>query len=131
MFTFLKSWSKFLSWCMLNCYMVTAMISSTSDTLDLWIYIQDSGKKLKIHSIIFYILLSVSYKKEDVVWLPMRQLSLQETKMTQKLTFIGNRTAFNNEQSPYRIASYERPEMTMWNNSNEKIHCLIYIKKKC
>ena len=33
----------------------------------------------------------------------------QETKMTQKLTTIGHRTAFNNEQSPYRIVSYKRP----------------------
>ena len=30
----------------------------------------------------------------------------QETKMTQTLTTIGHRTAFNNEQSPYRIVSY-------------------------
>ena len=33
----------------------------------------------------------------------------QETKMTQKLTNICHRTAFNNEQSPYRIVSYKRP----------------------
>ena len=33
----------------------------------------------------------------------------QETKMTQTLTTIGHRTAFNNEQSPYRIVSYKRP----------------------
>ena len=32
----------------------------------------------------------------------------QETKMTQKLTILGHRTAFNNEQSPYRIVSYKR-----------------------
>ena len=37
----------------------------------------------------------------------------QETKMTQTLTFIGHGTAFNNEQSPYRIVSYKRPDMTM------------------
>ena len=30
-------------------------------------------------------------------------------KMTQTLTTIGHRTAFNNEQSPYRIVSYKRP----------------------
>ena len=30
-----------------------------------------------------------------------------ETKMTQKLTTIGHRRAFNNEQSPYRIVSYK------------------------
>ena len=29
----------------------------------------------------------------------------QETKMTQTLTAIGHRTAFNNEQSLYRIVS--------------------------
>ena len=29
--------------------------------------------------------------------------------MTQKLTAIGHPTAFNNEQSPYRIFSYKRP----------------------
>ena len=33
----------------------------------------------------------------------------QETKMTPKLTSIGHPTAFNNEQSPYRILSYKRP----------------------
>ena len=33
--------------------------------------------------------------------------SPQETKMKQKLTTIGHRTAFNNEQSPYRIVSYK------------------------
>ena len=35
--------------------------------------------------------------------------SPQETKMTQKLTTIGNRTAFNNEQIPCHIVSYKRP----------------------
>ena len=31
-------------------------------------------------------------------------------KMTQKFTtFIGNHTASNNEQSPYRIVSFKRP----------------------
>ena len=33
----------------------------------------------------------------------------QETNMTQTLITIGHRTAFNNEQSLYRIVSYERP----------------------
>ena len=36
------------------------------------------------------------YQKEDVVWLLMR-----------RLTTIGHRTAFNNEQSPYHIVSYK------------------------
>ena len=30
-------------------------------------------------------------------------------KMTQKLTTICHRTAFNNEQNPYHIVSYKRP----------------------
>ena len=47
-------------------------------------------------------------KTEGVVWLPMKQLSTRD-QMTQKLTTIGHRTAFNNEQSPYRIVSYKRP----------------------
>ena len=29
--------------------------------------------------------------------------------MTQKLTALGHRSAFNNDQSPYRIVSYKRP----------------------
>ena len=29
--------------------------------------------------------------------------------MTQTLTTIGHRTAFQNKQSPYRIVSYKRP----------------------
>ena len=35
--------------------------------------------------------------------------------MTQKLTIIGHRTAFNNEQSPYRIVSCKMPR-----NNNAK-----------
>ena len=38
----------------------------------------------------------------------MRQLSIRD-QMTQKLTTIGNRTAFKHEQSPHRIVSYKRP----------------------
>ena len=41
-----------------------------------------------------------------MVRLPMRQLSTRD-QMQQKLTTIGHRTAFNNEQSPYRIVSYK------------------------
>ena len=37
----------------------------------------------------------------------------QKTKMTQTLTTIGHRTAFNNEQSPYRTVSYKK---TIYNN---------------
>ena len=36
----------------------------------------------------------------------MRQLSTRDQNDTQTLTTIGHRTAFNNEQSPYRIVSY-------------------------
>ena len=32
----------------------------------------------------------------------------QETKMTKKLTNIVHRTAFSNEQIPYRVVSYKR-----------------------
>ena len=40
----------------------------------------------------------------------LRQLSTSDQNDTrQKLTTIGHRTAFNNEQSPYRIVSYKRP----------------------
>ena len=35
--------------------------------------------------------------------------SLQETKMTRKLTTPGHRTAFNNEQNLYHILGYKRP----------------------
>ena len=40
----------------------------------------------------------------------MIDLYKKETKMTQKLTTIGHCTAFNNEQSPYRIVNYKRPQ---------------------
>ena len=49
------------------------------------------------------------YKKEDVVWLPMRQLFTRD-QMTQKLTTIGHH--INNEQSPYHIVRYKRA--TKW-----------------
>ena len=48
------------------------------------------------------------YKKEDVVWLPMRQLSTKDQNDTE-LTTIGHRTALNNKQSSYRIVNYKRP----------------------
>ena len=31
-------------------------------------------------------------------------------KITKKLTVIGHRTSFSNEQSPYRIVIYKRPQ---------------------
>ena len=39
------------------------------------------------------------------------ETTLHKTKMTQKLTTIGHHTAFNNEQSPYCIVSYKRPQI--------------------
>ena len=52
----------------------------------------------------------------------------QETKITQKLTTIGHRTAFNNKQSPYRIVRYKRHEIT-WCKANEKTNGLINVQK--
>ena len=39
----------------------------------------------------------------------MRQLFTRD-QMTQKLTTIGHRTAFNNEKNPYCTVSYKRPQ---------------------
>ena len=47
-------------------------------------------------------------KKNKKMWCDN---SPQETKMTQKLTTTGHRTAFNHEQSPYLIVSYKRPRI--------------------
>ena len=55
------------------------------------------------HTQCYYII----FKKEDVVCLPMRQLSRRD-QMTQKLTIVHH-TAFNIEQIPYSIVSYKRP----------------------
>ena len=49
------------------------------------------------------------YIKKKMWYDCQRDNSPQETKMTQKLTTIGHRTVFSNEQSPYRIVSYKRP----------------------
>ena len=46
----------------------------------------------------------------------MRQLSTRDQNDTDILTTIGHRTAFNNEQSPNQIFSYERPQ-----NDNVKL----------
>ena len=35
-------------------------------------------------------------------------------KMTQKLTTIGHRTAFNNDQNLYRLVSNKRPKKDKW-----------------
>ena len=50
------------------------------------------------------------YVKKKMMWHDCQwDNSPQVTKMTQKLTTVSHRTAFNNEQSPYRIVSYKRP----------------------
>ena len=49
-----------------------------------------------------------------------------ETKMTQKLTIIGHRTAFNNEQNLYRIVSYKRPR-----NDNVHLSIITCFKYSC
>ena len=51
---------------------------------------------------------SCVYKKRRC-GLIANEITPQGTKITQKLTTIGHRTAFNNEQSPNRIVSYKRP----------------------
>ena len=48
-------------------------------------------------------------KKKKMWYDCQRDNSPHETKMTQKLPTLGNRTTFNNEQSPYRIVSYKMP----------------------
>ena len=51
-----------------------------------------------------------------------------KTKMTQILTTIGHRTAFNNEQSPYRIVSYKRSLQWMTlRNLNVNFACCHYL----
>ena len=74
----------------------------------------------------YHILSGKQYKKEDVVWLPMRQLSTRDK----------NNTDINNYRSPYglqqcsALSAIKGPDMTMYNNSNEKTNGVIYIKKK-
>ena len=46
----------------------------------------------------------LKYNKEDVVWLPMRQLSTRD-QMTQKLTILGQPSTFNNEKSSLSLNS--------------------------
>ena len=56
--------------------------------------------------------------------------SPQETNMTQKLTTIGHRTAFNNEKSPYSIVSYKRPRNdNVKQFKRKKLTGLIMLKK--
>ena len=60
----------------------------------------------------------------------MRQLPTKDQN-AQKLPTIGHRTTFNNEQSSYRIFSYNRPrkENVKKKKSNEKTNSLIYVTK--
>ena len=68
-------------------------------------------------------------KKKGVVWLPMRQLSTRYQNDTE-MNKYSHRTAFNNEQNPYRIVSYERPRSdNVKLCSNEKTNGLIYVQK--
>ena len=55
--------------------------------------------------------------------------SLQETKMTQKVTTIGPRTAFNNEQSLYCIllVRYKRPRNDDVKQFKQKTNGLSYV----
>ena len=54
----------------------------------------------------------------------MRQLSTRDQN-DKDINTIGHRTAFNNEQSPYHIVSYKRPQYDNVKQTNG----LIYIKK--
>ena len=49
--------------------------------------------------------------------------------MTQTLTTIGHRTAFNNKQSPYCIVSYKRPRYDNVNKfkRENQIHVCAYV----
>ena len=54
----------------------------------------------------------------------------KETKMTQKLTTIRHRAAFNNEQSPYRIVSYIMLRNDKFKTIQaRKTNGLIYVQK--
>ena len=55
----------------------------------------------------------------------MRQLSTRD-QMTDILTTINHRTAFNNEHIPYHVVSHKRPRNY---NLNEKSNGLIYVQK--
>ena len=52
-----------------------------------------------------WLLFNSNYKKEDVVWLPKRQLFTRD-QMTQKLPTLGHGMAFNDVQSSYCIVSF-------------------------
>ena len=60
-------------------------------------------------SIVRYIVFLVYLKKKKMWYDCQLDNCSQETNMTQTLTTIGHRTAFNNDQSPYHIVSYKRP----------------------
>ena len=59
----------------------------------------------------------------------MKQLSTKDQNDTE-LTTIGHRTAFNNEQSPYRIVSYKRPlydNLKQFKQENKQPYLLVCI----
>ena len=49
------------------------------------------------------------YIKKNMLYDSQSDNSPKQTKMTQKLTTISHRTAFNNDQSTYGIFSYKWP----------------------
>ena len=61
-------------------------------------------------------------KKEDVVWLPMSQLSTRDQNDTE-INNYRSPYGFNNEQSPYRIVSYN-------SYKTRKLTALFIYKKK-
>ena len=80
-----------------------------------------------VYQLLILLLLFVYIKKKmwyDCQW----DNSSQETKMTQKLTTIGHRTAFNNEQSPFRIAWSVLCDIHLtWLGTYTKWMCLYYL----
>ena len=80
---------------------INTLIGNEKQQESFYMYMMQSGMKY-IHIRLWFI------KQEDVVWLPMRQLSTRD-QMKQILTTKGHITAFNNEQGPYRRVSYEMP----------------------
>ena len=65
---------------------------------------EELAKKQKLH-----LYKSLFSMKKKIWYECQRDNSTQETKVTQILTTISHRMAFNNEQSPYRIVRYKRP----------------------
>ena len=78
-------------------------------------YIYIKGWLIRSHNN-FFINKMTKYIKRNMVLLPMKQLSTRG-QMTQKLTTIYHRKAFNDEQSPYRIVRYYK-----WPRNDNVIH---------